>query len=122
MPIGLNSDKLADENHDRTLFVSSAELERAKNLITAFKTGKIPSMNPEIWRAKKIVDSTIHPGLFGLRVSMASGLDSTDIPFFFFFRYRGARLSTISNVMLCTFQSRRDRWNAYSRLKGRTSL
>ncbi|KAI9766891.1 MAG: hypothetical protein M1840_006188 [Geoglossum simile] len=60
-PIVLNLDKLANENHDRTLFVSPAELERAKDLITAFKTGRILSMNPEIWWAKKIVDSTIHP-------------------------------------------------------------
>ncbi|KAH0541977.1 hypothetical protein FGG08_003609 [Glutinoglossum americanum] len=51
----------ADISDPRTLFVSSAELENAKNLIVAFKMGGIPSMNPELWRAKKIVDSTIHP-------------------------------------------------------------
>ncbi|KAH9872283.1 hypothetical protein IAQ61_005118 [Plenodomus lingam] len=44
-----------------TLFVSSAGLENAKQLVTAYKTGKIPEMTPDLWRAKKIIDSTIHP-------------------------------------------------------------
>lgn len=37
-------------------------LERAKNAIVAYKTGQIKEMTPEIWQAKKIVDSTLHPG------------------------------------------------------------
>ncbi|KAL8926005.1 MAG: hypothetical protein Q9208_003146 [Pyrenodesmia sp. 3 TL-2023] len=45
----------------RTLFVSSAGLESAKSLITAYKQGQVQSMTPELWRAKKIVDSTLHP-------------------------------------------------------------
>ncbi|RMZ88814.1 hypothetical protein DV736_g3952, partial [Chaetothyriales sp. CBS 134916] len=45
----------------RTLFVSSAGLEHAKRLITSYKTGEIRSMTPELWEAKKIVDSTLHP-------------------------------------------------------------
>lgn len=44
------------------LFVSSSGLEQAKQLIIAYKQGKIPEMTPELWRAKQIVDSTIHPG------------------------------------------------------------
>jgi hypothetical protein len=47
---------------DRTLLTSSAGLENAKKLVTAYKTGKIPEMTPELWNAKKIIDSTIHPG------------------------------------------------------------
>jgi sideroflexin-5 len=47
--------------HHRTLLVSKARLEYAKQLLTAYKTGTIPSMTPELWRAKKIVDSTLHP-------------------------------------------------------------
>lgn len=45
----------------RTLFVSSAGLENAKSLVAGYKQGKIGHMNPELWSAKKIVDSTLHP-------------------------------------------------------------
>ncbi|AEO58146.1 hypothetical protein MYCTH_67016 [Thermothelomyces thermophilus ATCC 42464] len=45
----------------RTLFVGRAGLEQAKNALIAYKQGQIPSMTPELWRAKKIVDSTLHP-------------------------------------------------------------
>ncbi|KAK4123300.1 Tricarboxylate/iron carrier [Parathielavia appendiculata] len=45
----------------RTLFVGSAGLEQAKNALVAYKQGHIQSMTPELWRAKKIVDSTLHP-------------------------------------------------------------
>ena len=48
---------------NRTLFVSSAGLEHAKRLVTAYKQGLIPSMTPELWQAKKVVDSTLHPGI-----------------------------------------------------------
>lgn len=44
------------------MFVSSSGLENAKNLITSYKQSQIPNMTPELWRAKKVVDSTIHPG------------------------------------------------------------
>lgn len=47
----------------RTLFVSSSGLENAKRLVTSYKKGEIPLMTPELWRAKKIVDSTLHPGM-----------------------------------------------------------
>lgn len=46
----------------RTLLTSSAGLENAKKLVTAYKTGKMPEMTPELWNAKKIIDSTLHPG------------------------------------------------------------
>lgn len=46
----------------RTLFTSSAGLENAKRLVTSYKTGKIQDMTPELWSAKKVIDSTIHPG------------------------------------------------------------
>ncbi|SPQ22699.1 1037d57e-c369-4357-9a57-93530facb6bb [Thermothielavioides terrestris] len=45
----------------RTLFVGRAGLEQAKNALIAYKTGQIKDMTPELWRAKKIVDSTLHP-------------------------------------------------------------
>lgn len=46
----------------RTLLVNSAGLEHAKSLIAGYKGGTIKDMNPELWNAKKIVDSTLHPG------------------------------------------------------------
>ncbi|MCJ1475469.1 hypothetical protein MMC13_004132 [Lambiella insularis] len=45
----------------RTLFVSSAGLEHAKSLVSAYKQGQVKSMTPELWQAKKVVDSTLHP-------------------------------------------------------------
>ncbi|KAG8629887.1 hypothetical protein KVT40_001506 [Elsinoe batatas] len=45
----------------RTLFTSQAGLENAKSLIAAYKQGKVKQMTPELWEAKKIVDSTLHP-------------------------------------------------------------
>ncbi|KAL1593985.1 Sideroflexin FSF1 [Nothophoma quercina] len=51
----------ANISDPRTLFTSSAGLEDAKQVVTAYKTGKIREMTPELWSAKKIIDSTIHP-------------------------------------------------------------
>jgi len=45
----------------RTLFVGSRGLEEAKNLLISYKQGQIKHMTPDLWRAKKIVDSTLHP-------------------------------------------------------------
>jgi tricarboxylate carrier len=44
-----------------TLFAGQTGLENAKRLVSDYKTGKIEHMNPELWRAKKVVDSTLHP-------------------------------------------------------------
>ena len=45
----------------RTLFVSATGLEQAKSQIASYKQGKVSQMTPDLWRAKKIVDSTLHP-------------------------------------------------------------
>jgi hypothetical protein len=37
-------------------------LEHAKKLVMAYKQGEVKEMTPELWKAKKIVDSTLHPG------------------------------------------------------------
>ena len=50
----------------RTLFVSNAGLENAKSLVSSYKQGHVQSMTPDLWRAKKIVDSTLHPGILSL--------------------------------------------------------
>ena len=54
-------EKKLKETH-RTLFVSSSGLEHAKNLVSSYKQGHTESMTPNIWQAKKVVDSTLHPG------------------------------------------------------------
>jgi len=46
----------------RTLFVSASGLENAKKLVSSYKQGHAKGMTSEIWQAKKIVDSTLHPG------------------------------------------------------------
>ncbi|KZF23966.1 mitochondrial cation transporter [Xylona heveae TC161] len=51
----------ADLADPRTLFVSSSGLEHAKAMVSSYKTGGLKSMTPDIWKAKKIVDSTLHP-------------------------------------------------------------
>lgn len=38
-------------------------LEQAKQAIISYKTGQSKEMTPELWQAKKIVDSTLHPGM-----------------------------------------------------------
>ena len=63
---GSPSDTQADCGCHRTLFVSGSGLENAKRLVSDYKTGRAQSMTPEMWQAKKIVDSTLHPGAFGI--------------------------------------------------------
>jgi len=46
----------------RTLFTSSSGLEHAKQLVTQYKTGHVQGMTPELWQAKKVIDSMLHPG------------------------------------------------------------
>ncbi|KAL5341207.1 Tricarboxylate/iron carrier [Aspergillus crustosus] len=51
----------ADISDPRMLLVSSAGLEQAKSLISSYKQSQLSAMTPELWRAKKVVDSTLHP-------------------------------------------------------------
>ncbi|KAI0490065.1 Tricarboxylate/iron carrier [Xylaria cf. heliscus] len=52
---------MADITDPRTLLVGKDGLDRAKKLVTAYKQGEIKKMTPELWNAKKIIDSTLHP-------------------------------------------------------------
>ncbi|KAI1314140.1 Tricarboxylate/iron carrier [Xylaria venustula] len=52
---------MASITDPRTLFVRKEGLDRAKKLVVAYKQGEITKMTPELWNAKKIVDSTLHP-------------------------------------------------------------
>ncbi|MCJ1429358.1 hypothetical protein MMC29_007271 [Sticta canariensis] len=51
----------AEISDPRTLFVSTAGLENAKRLVSSYKQGHVQSMTPELWQAKRVVDSTLHP-------------------------------------------------------------
>lgn len=42
--------------------MSSSGLDNAKRLVSSYKQSQTPLMTPELWRAKKVVDSTLHPG------------------------------------------------------------
>ncbi|KAJ6446691.1 mitochondrial cation transporter [Purpureocillium lavendulum] len=44
-----------------TLLAGSSGLDRAKKLVTDYKTGKLPDITPELWEAKRLVDATLHP-------------------------------------------------------------
>jgi hypothetical protein len=50
----------------RTLLASTQALNQARDLLISYKTGNIKEMNDDLWKAKKLVDSTIHPGAFAL--------------------------------------------------------
>ncbi|KAI0425318.1 Tricarboxylate/iron carrier [Xylaria sp. FL1042] len=52
---------MADITDPRTLFVGKDGLDRAKKLVTAYKQGETTKITPELWNAKKIIDSTLHP-------------------------------------------------------------
>lgn len=53
----------------RTLLVSQAKLDESIALVNAFKAGNVRVDQPggpamaDVWDAKKVVDSTIHPGI-----------------------------------------------------------
>ena len=69
-------------------------------MVSGYKQNQISSMSPELWKAKKIVDSTLHPGiLFFFSVEMNCFMAD-----FLLRRYRGASLSSVSHVVLCSFQ------------------
>lgn len=43
------------------LLTTSKDIQNAKLKIWEYRNGVVPSMTPELWRAKKVLDSTIHP-------------------------------------------------------------
>ena len=50
----------------RTLLTSTAQLQQARDLLAAYKHGQLRQMTPDLWRAKKVVDATLHPGIENL--------------------------------------------------------
>ncbi|KAK1765638.1 Tricarboxylate/iron carrier [Phialemonium atrogriseum] len=45
----------------RTLLVGKTGLEQAKQAIMLYKQGHTKEITPDLWKAKKVVDSTLHP-------------------------------------------------------------
>jgi hypothetical protein len=77
----------------RTLLVGREGLDHAKSLIAGYKQGKIRDMNAELWSAKKIVDSTLHPGMSS---------DCGGIEYYInIYRHWRASIPPFSNVVLC---------------------
>src|SRR5690606_38084054 len=104
-------------NARRMLLVSSAGLEQAKRLISSYKQSEISSMNSELWRAKKVVDSTLHPGTFFLYEMVWQWHAYTNGCSI---RHRRARFPSLPHVVLCPFQSGRDGGYAHARPSGTT--
>ena len=78
---GLGGGPLTQTRTDHsTLLAGATGLERAKKLVTDYKTGKVPHMTPELWKAKKIVDSTLHPGTGGHKARGAAAAASASLP------------------------------------------
>ena len=50
--------------------MSGAGLDEAKRTIEAYKRGQVERLTTEVWKAKKIVDSTLHPGTLALEPAM----------------------------------------------------
>jgi len=95
---------LANQN-TRTLFTSKAGLDHAKDLVSSYKQGKIQSMTPELWQAKKIVDSTLHPGK---SFWLARTLVITNID-----RHWRTCFSPLPHVILRPVEFGRDSWYAH---------
>jgi tricarboxylate carrier len=43
------------------LLNTKQDVENAKRLISQYRNGEVQQMTPELWRAKKVLDSTLHP-------------------------------------------------------------
>lgn len=43
------------------LLNTPTDVENARTLISAYRTGQVSQMSPELWRAKRVLDSTLHP-------------------------------------------------------------
>lgn len=51
----------AELSDPRMLLNTRAQVAAARELVGAYRTGAIASMSPELWRAKRVLDSTLHP-------------------------------------------------------------
>lgn len=51
----------ADISDPSMLLNSGKDIEHARRLVWDYKNGTIPQMTPDLWKAKKVLDSTLHP-------------------------------------------------------------
>ncbi|KAF5099786.1 hypothetical protein D0Z00_001527 [Geotrichum galactomycetum] len=51
----------AEVSDPRMLLNTAAEVEQARALIAGYRSGATATMTPELWRAKQVLDSTLHP-------------------------------------------------------------
>lgn len=51
----------ADISDPTMLLTTSSQLEHSRQLIAKFRNGELKEMTPELWHAKKVLDSTVHP-------------------------------------------------------------
>lgn len=99
------------------MFVSSAGLDKAKQLVSAYKQNHVPAMTSELWHAKKVVDSTLHPGSYTSSPFPFLRSHSTDRS-----RHRRAGLPPLPHVQLCPVQLGRHCGYAYARSSGAFTL
>lgn len=92
--------------------MSSSGLEQAKAMVSSYKHSHLPTMTPELWRAKKVVDSTLHPGAYSRWITEPQYTHLTD-------RHWRAGLPSLPHVLLRYVQSGRDSWYAYAGTAGK---
>lgn len=51
----------ADISDPTMLLNSSTDIENAKRKVWDYKNGVVPNMTPDLWKAKKVLDSALHP-------------------------------------------------------------
>lgn len=51
----------AELSDPRMLLNTPSDVETARQLIGAYRRGETKHMSPELWRAKRVLDSTLHP-------------------------------------------------------------
>ena len=72
-------------------------------------------MTPELWQAKRVVDSTLHPGAY--KIDPAEHVDS----FLSSYRHRRSRVFALSHVVLRTIESSCHRGHAHSRFTSKVT-
>jgi hypothetical protein len=65
-------------------------------LLAGYKQGRVAEMNDELWKAKKIVDSTLHPGSLSRYGWYKEMLIMS--------RYGAPGIFTLPNVKFCSFE------------------
>ena len=62
MSLARDSSLFTDAGNLRTLLVGKQKLDDAKSTLISYKKGEVHEMTAQLWKAKKFVDSAVHPG------------------------------------------------------------